>query len=291
MATNTTTLKVDVDYDPEKTDPEALASAMDRLMETVLSTPGIMEEYGEIKVDEFFVLECPDALPQQAPRVLLSIEGGVVQDVYGTRQPTEVTVVDFDTEGEALGDHPSLVSLPDSGRLVSVRQPAVIRWKLMGRDLVAAIRAAGVRGDQANATSHGRMNGVQPYALHLDGPLFRRQRELLLKIADLVRRGRRWKPLPGDGQLLEGLIELTDAVADQAHDRHGIDCLLTDEDDGRCECEKPGFFCSGVPGILAHMENGHLPEGAVVNHCDLCQRYPSDAAALEKLRELGHNPP
>ncbi len=59
----------------------------------------------------------------------------------------------------------------------------------------------------------------------------------------------------------------------------------------RCECEKPGFFCSGVPGILAHMENGRLAEGAQVNRCDLCQRYPSDEAAFEKLRELGRVPP
>ena len=88
--------------------------------------------------------------------------------------------------------------------------------------------------------------------------------------------------------MLEGLLELTDAIADQAHDRHGIDCLLADEDDDRCECEKPGFFCSGVPGILAHMEDGHLAEGAQVNRCDLCQRYPSDEAAFERLRELGY---
>ena len=44
-----------------------------------------------------------------------------------------------------------------------------------------------------------------------------------------------------------------------------------DGEDEPCECEKPGYFCSGVPG-----------------RCDLCQRYPSDAAALEKLRELGY---
>jgi hypothetical protein len=29
-----------------------------------------------------------------------------------------------------------------------------------------------------------------------------------------------------------------------------------------------------------------LAEGAKVNRCDLCQRYPSDEAALEKLRQL-----
>ena len=86
--------------------------------------------------------------------------------------------------------------------------------------------------------------------------------------------------------------------ADRAHDRHGIDCLLDGAhaaanggEDDRCECEKAGFFCSGVPGILAHMNNGRLAEGAVVNRYDLCQRYPSDEAAFEKLRELGYGPP
>ena len=29
-----------------------------------------------------------------------------------------------------------------------------------------------------------------------------------------------------DQELLEGLVNLTDAIADQAHDKHGIDCLL-----------------------------------------------------------------
>jgi hypothetical protein len=166
-----------------------------------------------------------------------------------------------------------------------------MRWELMGSDLAGALQAAGLLSDQRDTMSHDRTNESKPYTLHIDEPLFRQQRELLARIADLTGRGRRYKPMPGDGPLLEGLVELTDAIADQAHDRHGIDCLLTDEDDDRCECEKPGFFYSGIPGILAHMENGRLSEGAGVNRCDLCQRYPSDAAALEKLRELGHVPP
>ena len=124
------------------------------------------------------------------------------------------------------------------------------------------------------------------YTLNIDGKLFRSQRELLMKIADLARQNRPYSPTPGDEVLFEGLLELNDAIADQAHDQHGIDCLLVDEDDTRCECEKRGFFCSGIPGILAHMENGRLAEGAKVNRCDLCQRYPSDEAAFEKLRQL-----
>jgi hypothetical protein len=57
--------------------------------------------------------------------------------------------------------------------------------------------------------------------------------------------------------------------------------------DQACECELPGYFCSGVPGIIAHCENGRLAPGATVERCDLCQRYPSDEAARQKLVELG----
>ena len=55
----------------------------------------------------------------------------------------------------------------------------------------------------------------------------------------------------------------------------------------RCDCELPGFYHSGVPGILARMENGRLAAGAGVERCDQCQRYPSDEAALVRIRELG----
>lgn len=51
-----TTLTVEVEYNDRVTDPEAIASAADRLMETVLSTPGIMEEYGDPRFGEFLVL-------------------------------------------------------------------------------------------------------------------------------------------------------------------------------------------------------------------------------------------
>ena len=56
------------------------------------------------------------------------------------------------------------------------------------------------------------MNESKQYVLHIDGKLFRAQRELLLKIADLVRRKQPYKPSLGDGELLEGLLNLTDAI-------------------------------------------------------------------------------
>lgn len=54
-----------------------------------------------------------------------------------------------------------------------------------------------------------------------------------------------------------------------------------------CECELPGDFSCGVPGVLAAMEDGHLAPQAVVERCDQCCRYPSDAAARARLVELG----
>ncbi len=84
------------------------------------------------------------------------------------------------------------------------------------------------------------MNDTRRYDLNLDGRLFRAQRELLLKLADFARRKQPYEPAPGDEELLEGLLNVTDALADQAHDRHGItDCLLSD-DEGEGHEEKPG---------------------------------------------------
>ena len=63
--------------------------------------------------------------------------------------------------------------------------------------------------------------------------------------------------------------------------------LGPEEDDGRCDCERPGFYACGVPGVLAHLENGRVAPGAIVERCDFCKRIPTDEAALKKLVELG----
>jgi hypothetical protein len=74
------------------------------------------------------------------------------------------------------------------------------------------------------------MNDTNQYALRLDGGAFRAQRELLMKIADLTGRGQPYEPAPGDEELLDGLLELTDEISDQAHDRYGIECLLSGDE-------------------------------------------------------------
>jgi len=50
-----TTLTVGIEYDPDVTDPEGLAVAMDRLLELALSTPGILDDYSNPHIGEFFV--------------------------------------------------------------------------------------------------------------------------------------------------------------------------------------------------------------------------------------------
>ncbi len=60
-----------------------------------------------------------------------------------------------------------------------------------------------------------------------------------------------------------------------------------DDSNDLCDCEATGFFCAGVPGILAHLENGHVAPGAKIERCDMCKRFTDDAAATAKLQELG----
>ncbi len=80
------------------------------------------------------------------------------------------------------------------------------------------------------AKAKSRCDIQMPYCLAIDGPVFRTQRELLLKLQGLAGVGISYSPAPSDLELLEGLIELTDELADQAHDHHAVDCLLDGAD-------------------------------------------------------------
>jgi hypothetical protein len=63
-------------------------------------------------------------------------------------------------------------------------------------------------------------------------------------------------------------------------EQHWLPCSVHKQ----CDCEQPGYFCSGVPGILAHLEDNKLAADTAVERCDLCERYPSDAAARRELK-------
>jgi hypothetical protein len=67
---------VDVEFDDAVTDAESVATALDRLMETVLSTPGILEEYGDPEVGEFEIpFTATPAMEQLAALVGISENG------------------------------------------------------------------------------------------------------------------------------------------------------------------------------------------------------------------------
>lgn len=71
------------------------------------------------------------------------------------------------------------------------------------------------------------------YRLDIEGPLFREQRQLLLHLTEHLKRGVPLPHEPNHAELLDGLLNLTDRIADQAHDRYGIDCLIAEQ------CEQP----------------------------------------------------
>ena len=49
------TLELEVQFNPQVTDAESVASAFDQLLETVMSTPGILDEYGSVIPGDFYV--------------------------------------------------------------------------------------------------------------------------------------------------------------------------------------------------------------------------------------------
>lgn len=55
----------------------------------------------------------------------------------------------------------------------------------------------------------------------------------------------------------------------------------------QCDCRGTGYFHSGVPGVLAHVEAGQVTPDAELERCDGCQIYPSDAEVRADLARLG----
>jgi hypothetical protein len=149
-----TTLTLDIDYDPDITDPEALACAMDRLMETALSTPGIMEDYGNPRIGEFFVA---DANPDSAltrPLVVAEVSGGVLQTIYASDPAIGAVLVDYDTERGNPAEDEGLVEITDAqGRpqlVYATRFPVTEIAVLPGTETGQVLDRAGIAYNQAD---------------------------------------------------------------------------------------------------------------------------------------------
>ena len=90
-----TQLSLEIEYDPALTDPEGLASALDRLLETALSTPDLLSEYGNPVVGEFLVADSRTAAASRAsPKLVLEIRGGLLQEAYCSDPRVEIALAD-----------------------------------------------------------------------------------------------------------------------------------------------------------------------------------------------------
>jgi hypothetical protein len=78
-------LMIPVYYDEDKTDGEALASAFDTLLETVMSTPGILDEYANPDVGEFS-LEFDTHWPEEPGDVQYLVKLGPVDGALFAQQ-------------------------------------------------------------------------------------------------------------------------------------------------------------------------------------------------------------
>ena len=206
-----TTLTVVVDYDPASTDPDGLARAADRLL--LLSPLDALSDYGNPTFGPFYVADI-----SASPGIVMCISGGVLCDVFSTQPLARAILVDWDTDGCEKNDD-GMVETNDGFAYV-VNYPVCPMSQLNGTAADEAIykgRCAGVLPPQ---------DGPPVYTLRLDGSLLRQQREFLVQLRHNPER------TAIDNSALDGLISLTDALADQAHDNYGLDCLLTETHDG-----------------------------------------------------------
>lgn len=100
----TARLILEVEYDDRVTDDESLCSAFDTLLETAMSTPGILDEYGNPKVHGFTCPPIPkslckdDARPDTRPLQMqvASVAYGIeIAAVTDKNRPIGSVVLDY----------------------------------------------------------------------------------------------------------------------------------------------------------------------------------------------------
>lgn len=146
-----TTLTVNVEYNDEVTDPESLASAADHLMEAILSTPGITDDYANPRFGEFFVAPAGRTSEKAQPTVIVEVAGGLVQEVYSDN-PLRLVILDWDAEDcepnaddgvyEAGGENVAVAEMP----VTSID-------RIVGTNTEKALKAAGIDVNVGQASS------------------------------------------------------------------------------------------------------------------------------------------
>jgi len=116
-------LTIEVQYDETATDPEAIASAADTLLETALSTPGILDEYGNPTFDEFYVASHFARVPSRALCAFLEAEIHNCTAPNGSGEPTTL-----------LTANGSLAQMPDDV-LAEVIDDSTVTGEMLAAEL------------------------------------------------------------------------------------------------------------------------------------------------------------
>ena len=89
-------LTIEVEFDDDKTDAESLASAADSLLQTALSTPGVLDEFGSPQFSDF-IIEQGEARRHQFEQ-RFGIEDRCSKNDGGHEPDWNTTHVEFDGE-------------------------------------------------------------------------------------------------------------------------------------------------------------------------------------------------
>ena len=91
-----TKLSIEVEFDGEQTDAESVASAADTLLQTALSTPGVLDEVGNPQFGEFFIEQATKTRHQFEQR--FGIEDRCPKNDGGHRPDWNTTHIECDVE-------------------------------------------------------------------------------------------------------------------------------------------------------------------------------------------------
>jgi len=93
-------LQLPVEYSVRNTDPESVATAMDQLLKTALSTPGIMSDYGPVQIGEFTVLPDESAVRHELIALLRAARAYVdTEDACASNEHQEAVKLQEEIDG------------------------------------------------------------------------------------------------------------------------------------------------------------------------------------------------
>ncbi len=91
-----TKLSIEVEFNGDKTDADSLASAADTLLQTALSTPGVLDDFGDPQFGEFCVEQAESRHRQFEQR--FGIEDRCPKNAGGHEPDWSTTHIDCDGE-------------------------------------------------------------------------------------------------------------------------------------------------------------------------------------------------